>query len=606
VLVSPGGSAPGRLEGWDATGGAVQAPAAYDGALIVHRSLEELASRADRIVVVDVRGVHARPEDGGVVTDLQLDVRATLKGTPARTLGLTLPGGDLGSRGQWAGGVPRFVVGERALLLLREQPTLHLDNLWQGKYTLLGDQAVQPEADQSQSIASLQARISQAIRQPVEVGEGSQLVVPAFSTDPDCDWPQSALPVGHFVNPANPGNGAPTGSAFVRLMYESLHAWQALPDSYVSLRIAGTTSRNSPSNDGNNDIAWRNLGGLGTDLVGINYCNWQSINGGPRNRVDSDTYFNNNAVKLWTTTGQASRVDLRGIAQHELGHGIGLLHTNVACDTTPNTPLMCPTTSSGPPKTIKPDDQAGAKNRYPLSGSPPSAPSGLSGSTSGNAIELNWTDNASNEHAFELQRSSSACSSASFKAVATIPRSQTSFLDNDYGANLPDGTYCYRVKALGQGGDSGFSNTAQVAIGAPEADLRGIFASSTPEPVTIGQPLTLKLQVRNFGPDRAFDVVMTYTIPPIISPSSVVTIKSNKNDPQNPGQCQRNFREVTCTIHSLATAVPPDNGGLWKITLKLTPTATGQFESTVLVTGSRPDPNPNNNDGTRTTTVNGP
>ena len=71
------------------------APPAYDGALIIHRSLEELASRADRIVVVDVRAVTARPDGGGVVTDVQFDVRATLKGTPARTLSLTLPGGDL-------------------------------------------------------------------------------------------------------------------------------------------------------------------------------------------------------------------------------------------------------------------------------------------------------------------------------------------------------------------------------------------------------------------------------------------------------------------------------------------------------------------------------
>jgi uncharacterized repeat protein (TIGR01451 family) len=140
----------------------------------------------------------------------------------------------------------------------------------------------------------------------------------------------------------------------------------------------------------------------------------------------------------------------------------------------------------------------------------------------------------------------------------------------------------------------------------PETDLRAIFASSTPEPVTVGQQLTLKLQVRNFGPDRAFDVLMTYTIPPIIDESSVVTLKSNKNQPQNPGECQRDFRDVTCTIHSLARAVPPDNGGLWKITLKLTPTTAGVFESTALVTGSRFDPNPNNNDDDRTTTVNNP
>jgi hypothetical protein len=144
------------------------------------------------------------------------------------------------------------------------------------------------------------------------------------------------------------------------------------------------------------------------------------------------------------------------------------------------------------------------------------------------------------------------------------------------------------------------------AVATPEADLRAIFASSTPEPVTVGQQLTLKLQVRNFGPDRAFDILMTYTIPPIIDESSVVTIKTNKNQPANPAECQRDFRDLTCTMHSLVSSPPPDNDGLLKITLKLTPIASGVFDSTVEVTGSRFDPNPNNNDDDRTTTVNNP
>ncbi|MBI4770095.1 MAG: S-layer homology domain-containing protein, partial [Chloroflexi bacterium] len=43
---------------------------------------------------------------------------------------------------------------------------------------------------------------------------------------------------------------------------------------------------------------------------------------------------------------------------------------------------------------------------------------------------------------------------------ATLPAGTTAYSDNDYGVGLPNGTYCYRVKAMNQGGDSAFSATA--------------------------------------------------------------------------------------------------------------------------------------------------
>jgi hypothetical protein len=164
-------------------GGSVIAPPAFSGALLIERSLEELATLADRIVVADVTTVTPHKVSGDIVTDVSLNVRGTLKGTASATLVLTLPGGNLGTEGREVSGVPNFLRGERVLLFLTEQPTLSVTGLWQGKYTLLGDQAQQAELGSSQPIAQLQARLSAALARPVEIGPGNQLVVPQFSAE---------------------------------------------------------------------------------------------------------------------------------------------------------------------------------------------------------------------------------------------------------------------------------------------------------------------------------------------------------------------------------------------------------------------------------------
>ena len=89
-------------------------------------------------------------------------------------------------------------------------------------------------------------------------------------------------------------------------------------------------------------------------------------------------------------------------------------------------------------------------------------------SASGNSSILNWTDNSSDELAFEIQRASGSCA-GTFTGAATVPANTITYTDDDYGVGL-SGTYCYRVKALNRGGDSGFSNTALRCVDAYEDD----------------------------------------------------------------------------------------------------------------------------------------
>lgn len=72
---------------------------------------------------------------------------------------------------------------------------------------------------------------------------------------------------------------------------------------------------------------------------------------------------------------------------------------------------------------------------------------------------LTWTDNATNEALFNIERKAEACAAAtlSFAEIATVTANVTTFND----ALVTEGaTYCYRVRATNSAGSSGYSNIA--------------------------------------------------------------------------------------------------------------------------------------------------
>jgi uncharacterized repeat protein (TIGR01451 family) len=424
-----------------------------------------------------------------------------LKGKANAQETLILPGGRVGDHTILVGGVPNFMAGERVLLFLKNSTGSTIAGMWQGKYSLSGDEAFQPETGLEVSVASLEQEIGQALAAPVEIGTSPEVVQAQFVIWA-CPWDtsdDSIFPIMHYVNPANAGSGAPTGAEFVRLMYRSLHAWQNLPDSWILLGVAGTTTRGATDNDGFNDIAWGNLDTIGTGVLGVNSCymvgSW---------RVDSDTRFDNTG-RTWTITAQAGRIDLRAVAEHELGHGINLDHSNQYCDGSASTPLMCPFVSAGVRKTILADDSNGAAWIYTLSGSAPNPPSNLSAIATGTSNVLNWTDNSGDELAFEVQRASGSCA-GSFIGAATLPSNTTNYTDNDYGVGLT-GDYCYRVKALNRGGDSGFSNTS---LNNPLSVAKNLASTSV---VTAGAQITYTITVQNHDTQSVPDTTVSDDIP---------------------------------------------------------------------------------------------
>jgi hypothetical protein len=96
---------------------------------------------------------------------------------------------------------------------------------------------------------------------------------------------------------------------------------------------------------------------------------------------------------------------------------------------------------------------------------PPAAPSGLSATAiSSSQINLAWTDNASNEDGFKIERCQGAgCSS--FAEIGTVGANVTTFPSTGLTAST---SYSYRVRAYNAGGNSAYSNTASATtLGGP-------------------------------------------------------------------------------------------------------------------------------------------
>ena len=95
------------------------APKSHDGILLARESnLEEQAVNAGLIIVGQVRDVRSRAVPGNILTDVTLETERTLKGQNRQSLTLTLPGGQVGEKQLYVGGVPNFVSDERVLLFL--------------------------------------------------------------------------------------------------------------------------------------------------------------------------------------------------------------------------------------------------------------------------------------------------------------------------------------------------------------------------------------------------------------------------------------------------------------------------------------------------------
>ena len=150
----------------------------------------------------------------------------------------------------------------------------------------------------------------------------------------------------------------------------------------------------------------------------------------------------------------------------------------------------------------------------------------------------------------------------------------------------PAGSFITATATDSGGNTSEFSPCALVA-GSPGTANLGITKQDSPDPVTVGSPLTYLISVNNAGPDASSNAVVTDVLPANVTLVSAVSTG---------GGCS-GTTTVTCTLNSIAS------GAGITISIVVTPTAIGTLTNTATVTATGTDPDEANNSATSTTIV---
>lgn len=197
-------------------------------------------------------------------------------------------------------------------------------------------------------------------------------------------WSASDVPISYTIS----NHWLPDAVEPVGAVYAGFKTWEDVASSSVSFNYGGTTFDTLPDEEDDvNMIGWNAqafVGGVESGAIGATYIAW----------YDTETlYYDEVDIALsiyypWSTTGGANKFDIQGVVTHEVGHLLGLGHTDWEVDYGYYTPAeftalypeRCECTmTSGPTflyshtyeqssllRTLEQDDIAGITVLYPL------------------------------------------------------------------------------------------------------------------------------------------------------------------------------------------------------------------------------------------------
>jgi uncharacterized repeat protein (TIGR01451 family) len=128
---------------------------------------------------------------------------------------------------------------------------------------------------------------------------------------------------------------------------------------------------------------------------------------------------------------------------------------------------------------------------------------------------------------------------------------------------------------------------ASAAPAPASADL-SIAESASPDPVTVGTPLTYTSTVANHGPADASGVTVSDALP-----AGTVYVSATPDQ----GSCSQSAGTVTCSLGALAS------GATTHVSLVVTPSSAGSLSNTASVSGNENDPDNTNNAATTQVTA---
>lgn len=126
--------------------------------------------------------------------------------------------------------------------------------------------------------------------------------------------------ISWFHNTAGQGSGKQTA------LQSAMSTWTAVPSADHVLTYAGTTTAGF-STDGRNTILWASGNGCTGNCLAITALVLQS------GQVIVETDISFNSSWSWATSG--ADIDTQAVATHELGHSLGIHHSNLSGSPTP-------------------------------------------------------------------------------------------------------------------------------------------------------------------------------------------------------------------------------------------------------------------------------
>ena len=155
--------------------------------------------------------------------------------------------------------------------------------------------------------------------------------------------------ISWYLNTANQGSGKTTA------VQNAMASWTNVTSANHVLTYAGTTT-SGWSTDGRNTLLWASGNGCTGSCLALTALVLQS----GQVIVETDVTFNNTVT--WTTSG--ANYDTEAVAAHELGHTLGIHHTEL---TSTPTPTMKATYFGSGGRSLETDDRSAlqcAESRY--------------------------------------------------------------------------------------------------------------------------------------------------------------------------------------------------------------------------------------------------